>query len=481
MRALSIDVGSSSIRTALVDERGEITHAYQARLDVHTPSPGQVELDAAQIATLALSLAKQSVSEAGGADVVGITNQRATTIVFDPATGRAIGPALSWQDLRTVLDCLTWQDEGVRLAPNQSATKITWLLNHGLRSARDVRFATIDTWVAWHLSQGSDFITDRSNAYVTGLVDLESASWDVNFCQRLGLENSMLATLVDTMGPLGTASALDVPLPITAMLGDQAASLFGQSCVSEGTKITFGTGAMLDMLDPSARPTSLNRLNSGCYPIVARCANRAPTWAVEGIVLNAGSCVEWTCQLGLIATANDSADAATSVASNEGVFFVPALSGLGTPQWDFGARGAFFGLTRGTTSAHLVRAVLEGVAHRGTDLIDAAAQEVGHGISELRVDGAMSANKFLIQRLADFSGCNVAVSSQREATTQGAGLMALVGAGHLSLSDVDALWTPAWVASPSISDDERDATRATWQSMVERSKRTVPELSAVSF
>jgi glycerol kinase len=169
------------------------------------------------------------------------------------------------------------------------------------------------------------------------------------------------------------------------------------------------------------------------------------------------------------------------VASNEGVFFVPALSGLGTPEWDFGARGAFFGLTRGTTSAHLVRAVLEGVAHRGTDLIDAAAQEVGHGISELRVDGAMSANKFLIQRLADFSGCDVAVSSQREATTQGAGLMALVGAGHLTLSDVDALWTPAWVASPSISDDERNATRATWRSMVERSKRIVPELSAVSF
>jgi glycerol kinase len=169
------------------------------------------------------------------------------------------------------------------------------------------------------------------------------------------------------------------------------------------------------------------------------------------------------------------------VPSSEGVSFVPAFSGLGTPQWDFGARGAFFGLTRGSSGAHLVRAVLEGVAQRGADLLDAAEEEIGARLPEIRVDGGMSANRFFVQRLADFSGHAVAVSSEREATTRGAGLMALVAAGHLSLDDVEGLWSPSYVATSSISDDERASTRLAWRTVVQRAERTIPELSTVSF
>jgi glycerol kinase len=481
VKALAIDVGSSSIRTALVDEAGRVSNVFQQHLRVRTPSPGEVELDPTEIAELARELATRTLDEGGPCDALGITNQRATTIVFDPVTGEAVGPALGWQDLRTVLDCLVFQGQGVRLAPNQSATKIKWLVDQSGRESRDLRFATIDTWIAWHLSEGSTFATDRSNAGVTGLVNRTASAWDQRVVALLGIDEAMLPRLGDTMGSLGVASALAGSPPITAMLGDQPASLFGQSCVRGGAKITFGTGAMLDVIHGEKAPLTLNRFASGCYPTVVRSRDDTPTWGVEGIILSAGSCVEWLQDLGLLSEPSESEELASSVTSSEGVSFVPALLGLGTPQWDFGARGAFFGLTRGSSKAHLVRAVLEGVAQRGADLLDAAEVEIGTRLPELRVDGGMSANRFFVQRLADFCGHDVAVSSEREATTRGAGLMALVATDHLSLDDVEGLWSPGYVATPSLSDDERASTREAWRVSVTRAERTIPELSAVSF
>jgi len=296
----------------------------------------------------------------------------------------------------------------------------------------------------------------------------------------LGLDGVMLPHLVDTMGPHGAAVALPGGPPITALVGDQPASLFGQSCVRRGVKITLGTGAVLDAVHDVA-PTSLYRFPSGCYPTVVRSNNDVVTWGVEGIVLSAGSCVEWLRNLGLLGTLADAEALAQSVSSTDGVTFVPAFSGLGTPRWDFGARGAFFGLTRGTSTAHLVRAVLEGVAQRGADLLDAAESEVDAELGEVRVDGGMSVNSFFVQRLADFSGRIVTVSSEREATTRGVGLMALVQAGALSLENVETLWLPAYVAVPALSDAERRASREAWRADVSRAARTIPELSAVSF
>lgn len=482
MRALAIDIGTTSIRTGIVDVHGTVTHIRQEPLTVTTPNPGEVELDGMEIARLARELATTTLAEGGGADVVGITNQRATTIVFDPATGVPVGPALGWQDLRTVIDCLILQGDGLRLAPNQSATKARWLVAQSGRESRDLRFATIETWVAWHLSEGSVHVTDRSNAAVNGLVALDVNHWDAKILSTLGLDVAMMPAIVDTIGPVGVASALPGTPRITALVGDQQASLFGQSCVTQGAKITFGTGAMLDMVRGSRGPSTMKRFPSGCFPVVTRSIDGVLTWGIEGIVLSAGACIEWLRDdLGLIDDAAHTESLATSVSSVDGVTFVPALSGLGTPQWDFGARGGFFGITRGSTKAHLVRAVLEGIAHRGADLVVAAERETGTRLEEIRVDGGMSANKFFVQCLADFTGLRVAVSREREATTRGAGLMALVAIGALSLEDVEALWTPKDVYSPSTTDDQRQRERARWSSVVQRVEKTIPELSTVSF
>jgi glycerol kinase len=482
VRALAIDVGTTSIRSAIVDTDGTVTHTHRQRLTLTTPNPGEVELDAAEIARLAVDLGTRALHDAGGADVVGITNQRATTIVFDPVTGAPVGPALGWQDLRTVIDCLVLQGEGLRLAPNQSATKARWLVNASGRDSSELRFATIETWLAWNLSQGEQFVTDRSNAGVNGLVALGVEEWDQRTLSLLELDPVMMPSIVDTIGTVGHASALPGAPTISALVGDQSASLFGQSCVTRGAKITFGTGAMLDMVRGGAGPDRMTRFPSGCFPIVARSRDHEIVWGIEGIVLSAGACIEWLRDdLGLIADADETESLATSVPSSDGVAFVPALSGLGTPQWDFGARGGFFGITRGSTRAHLVRAVLEGIAHRGADLVDAAHAETGQTLDEIRVDGGMSANRFLVQRLADVTGLPVAVSPEREATTRGAGLMALVAHGALSVEDVEGLWTPSVVVTPSLSDDERLKARYDWSYVVARVEGTIPELSAVEF
>jgi glycerol kinase len=483
VRALVIDVGSTSIRAGIVDATGTVSAVEQRRLTVSSPNPGEVELDAAEIGRLALELAARSLSAGGPCDVVGIANQRATTVVFDPATGAPVGPALGWQDLRTVIDCLILQGAGLRLAPNQSATKAKWLVEQSGRDARQLRFATLETYLARVLSEGALHVTDHSNAAVTGLVELGAGGWDEPTLAALGLDPLMMPRIVDTMGPLAPASALRGAPMITALVGDQSASLFGQSCVHPGAaKVTFGTGAMLDLVSGTASPATLTRLRSGCFPIVARSRDGELTWGIEGIVLSAGTCVDWLRDdLGLIADVADTEPLARSVESTDGVSFVPALLGLGTPEWDFGARGAFFGLTRGSRKAHLVRAVLEGVAQRGADLIEAAGLETGRALTEVRVDGGMTANRFLLQCLADFAGCAVAVSPEREATTRGAGLMALVAADAMTLEDVASLWNPRERYEPMIDSSQRDAARATWRDVVERAKATIPDLSSVSF
>ena len=482
VKALAIDVGSTSIRTALVDDQGQVSCAYRDALSISTPAPGEVELDPREIRDTVFTLAKKTLDEGGPCDAVGITNQRATTIVFDPATGEAIGPALSWQDLRTVINCLVLQGQGLRLAPNQSATKAQWLVEFSGRDARDLKFATIESWLTWHLSEGAAHLSDQSNAAVTGLVTLGGDTWDLTTLDALGLDVAMMPHIVPTMGAHARATALEGSPPITALVGDQSASLFGQCCVSSGVKITLGTGAMLDLVGAQRAPTSMTALASGCFPVVVRSDADSVTWGLEAIALAAGSCLEWVRDsLGLISNVEESETLATSIDATDGVWFVPALSGLGTPEWDFGARGGFFGLTRGSSKAHLVRAVLEGIAHRCADLLDAAQRESATSIEELRVDGGMTANRFLLQCLANFTGVRVTVSPEREATTRGAGLMALVARGHLSIDDVEKLWDPREVLVPQLLESERAQLRATWNVMVGRVEKTIPELSAVKF
>jgi glycerol kinase len=484
VRALAIDVGSTSIRTALVDTQGLVSCVHRAPLRVSTPAPGEVELDPQEIRDTVFALARKTLDEGGPCDAVGITNQRATTIVFDGATGEAVGPALSWQDLRTVINCLVLQGQGIRLAPNQSATKAQWLVEQSRRHAHELRFATIESWITWHLSQGASHVTDQSNAAITGLVGLDATKWDATTLGALGLDVAMMPRIVPTMGTHvhAYATALEGSPPITALVGDQSASLFGQCCIARGVKITLGTGAMLDVVGAQRPPASTVPLASGCFPIIARSDDETVTWGLEAISMAAGSCLEWLRDsLGLLSEVDESESLATSIATSDGVWFVPAFSGLGTPKWDFGARGAFFGLTLASSKAHLVRAVLEGIAHRCADLLDAVQQESALAIDEIRVDGGMSANSFLVQCVANFTGVRVAVSSEREATTRGVGLMALVARGHLSVDDVERLWHPRENFIPQLSDVERSQLRTTWLAMVERVERTIPELSTVKF
>ncbi len=318
MRALALDIGSSSVRTAVVDETGTVSHVHQHPLSVRSPAPGEVELDPLEIANVALELAAATLRDAGPCEVLGITNQRATTIVFDAHSGEPVGPALSWQDLRTVIDCLVLQERGLRLAPNQSATKAKWLVEQSGRSPDELRFATIETWVAWHASRGATYVSDHSNASVSGLVEVSLDGWDLPTLDILGVSALGLPQLVSTAGSYGEACALSGSPTITALMGDQPASLFGQSCVRSGAKITFGTGAMLDMVHRTSAPRALTRFPSGCYPTVVRSEAGRITWGVEGIILSAGSCVEWLKDLGLLDSIDDSEVLASSVATHRG-------------------------------------------------------------------------------------------------------------------------------------------------------------------
>jgi len=478
---LVVDVGTSGVRAAVVDGDGHVGHLRHESVLPTSPMPGFVEFDARAMADAVLTVAKAAATAAGRVTAVGVTNQRASTVVWDRATGEPVGPGVGWQDLRTVATCLMLQGQGIRVAPNVSATKLAFLLDLAdPKRERDLCFGTVDTWVAWTLSGGTAHVIDATNAGVTGLVNQDATDWDDTILDALRIPRAVLPAIVDSSGVCGEATALAGAPPIAGLVGDQQGSLVGQGCVTPGTaKITFGTGGMLDLVTGDTRPTAAQRSDAGCFPIVAWRRNGRTVWGLEAAMLSAGTCVEWLRDdLGLIADAADSDTLAATVDDTGDVWFVPALLGLGTPHWDFGARGTLLGLTRGTTRAHVVRAVLEGVAHRGTDLIEAAAADAHQRIESVRVDGGMSANATFIQALADASARAVEVSPEREATTLGAAYLAGLAVGTWRDEDeIAARWKPARVIEPSGRNPRRDR----WAMAVGRAKATVPELSALDF
>jgi glycerol kinase len=490
-RLLVIDVGTTSLRAAVVDESLTILALDARPIPPGTPQPGLVEFDAVAVADTALDAAAGVLARTGAVAAVGIANQRASTVVWDRSTGEPIGPAIGWQDLRTVTECIVAKAEhGLALAPNQSATKVAWLLDHvdGARD-RDLCFGTIDSWLVWRMSAGTAHVTDHTNAATTGLLRADATGWDDVVARTLGVPSAMLPAIVPTSGAVAEANALEGSPPVAALCGDQQASLVGQGCVAPGdTKITFGTGGMLDTCTGAIRPRTARRLEHGSYPIVARShggdGGIGLTWGVEAIMLAAGSNVEWLRDdLGVIATAAESDALAASVPSAEGVTYVPAPLGLGTPRWDFGARGTLLGITRGSTRAHVVRAVLEGVAHRGTDLVEAAAADTGRAITTVRIDGGMAANATFVQALADLSGLRVEVSPVLEATTLGAAFLAGLAVGVWGrVEEAAELWNPARIVEPSADlAPFRDVARATWHSAVDRAAGWIPALSALEF
>jgi glycerol kinase len=477
---LVVDVGTSGVRAAIVAPDATIAHEHHQPVLPDSPAPGLVEFDAQVMADAALDVARRALDDGGPVGAVGVTNQRASAVVWDRATGEPIGPGLGWQDLRTVGECLVLQGEGVRLAPNQSATKVAWLLDtFDAARERDLAFGTVDSWIIWNLTGGECHVTDLSNAAVTGMTHLDRGTWSEAVTDALKIPMTMLPTIVDSTGVVGRASVLDGAPAIAGIAGDQQASLVGQGCVEPGlAKITFGTGGMLDLCLGPDRPTFETRGGGGTFPIVCWQQDGAVVWGLEAIMLSAGTNVEWLRDdLGIIESAADSHEVASGCDDADGVVYVPALLGLGTPEWDYGARGTLLGLTRGTTRAHVVRAVLEGVAQRGADLVDATETDAGVAIESLRVDGGMIDNPTFVQALADATQRRVEVSPVTEATTLGAGFLAGLAIGVWGgWDDLAATWSPRTVVEPGEALD-----RARWREAVERASAWHPDLSNLDF
>jgi glycerol kinase len=467
------------VRAAIVGPDRAVRHVHHQPVLPISPGPGLVEFDAAVLARAALNVAKETLAAGGPVEAVGIANQRASTIVWDRATGEPVGPGLGWQDLRTVGACLMLQGQGIRVAPNASATKVSYLLDTvDYNRQRDLVFGTVDTWIVWQLSGGTAHVTDASNAAVTGLFRGDGSGWSSAVLEALRIPEQMLPEVVDSSGPAGQATALPGAPPIMGIAGDQQASLIGQGCTRPGlAKVTFGTGGMLDVC-VGARPAFEARGEGGCFPIVAwRRAGRL-TWGLEAIMLSAGTAVEWLRDdLGIIDSAAESETVAGQCDDSGGVYFVPALLGLGTPKWDFGARGTMLGLTRGSGRPEVVRAVLDGVAQRGADLLEAAETDAGLRVGALRVDGGMSANGVFVQALANACRRTVEVSPVLEATTLGAAYLAGMAVGMWADEDeIAELWSPREVIEPTAPLD-----RERWRAAVERAQAWIPELSTLQF
>ena len=480
MSILVIDLGTTTIRSSILEDDGTVAATRSRHFPPTRPRPGVAEFDPNAVAACVLELSNQVLATQDGVAAVGITTQRASTVLFDQTTGVARGPGLGWQDQRTVGQCIALQAKGVRLSPNQSATKLAYLLEHfGNDSGGNLRFATLDSWIAWILSEGASHVTDATNAAVTGLVDDNASSWDADRLAILGLPPELLPTIVDSSGVIGAATALVGAPPIAALVGDQQSSLIGQGCLAPGTaKATFGTGGMLDACIGDERPSFSTRGAEGTFPIVTRQLNGHRSWGIEAILLSAGSCIEWLRDgLNIIAQPSDTDALASSVRDSGGVVFVPAFGGMGTPLWDFGARGALSGLDGATTKAEVVRAVLDGIANAGADLLLAVEADSGLHIPELRVDGGMAANATFLQLLANATGRPIAKSSVLEATTRGAGFLAGVAVGTWeSLEQTAELVTPAEVIQPL-----RRADRERWLDARQRATKVVPFLSALEF
>ncbi len=474
---LVVDAGTSSVRVGIVDATARVVAERRRPLPPATPAPGLVEFDAAALADAVLDLARALVADHGPVAAVGIANQRSSTVLWERATGDPVAPAIGWQDVRTVGRCLELAATGWRVGPNQSATKLEVLLDAvDPERNRDLCFGTVDSWLAWTLSDHRLHVTDGTNAHVTGLLDRTGDGWSAAARESLRIPAGVLPEVVDSTGVVGPADAVPGAPPIAGILGDQQASLLGQACVRPGdAKITFGTGGMLDVVLGPDRP-DFARGPAGTFPIVTRRVAGRDTWGLEAIMFAAGTSVEWLrADLELIPDEAASHDVAARAEDSGDVWFVPALLGLGTPSWDYGARGALLGLTRGTTAAQVVRAVLEGVAHQGADLVEAAVADAGRPIDVLRVDGGMSANPTFLQALADASQRPVEVSPVREATALGAAFAAGLAVGVWADDDaIAATWSPDQRIEPA-----RHLDRDRWQAAVERARSWIPELSAL--
>ena len=468
---LAIDQGTTGTSCLVVDESLRTLGRGYQELRQHFPAPGLVEHDAHEIWETVVAAAAAALNDAGvqadELDAIGIANQRETTLVWDRRSGEPIGRAIVWQDRRTAARCAELPFELIRertgLVPDPyfSATKLEWLLAHA-GAAGDLAFGTVDTWLVWKLC--GEHVTDVSNASRTMLLDITTLEWDDELLDLFSVPRALLPRLVPSSGVVGEGELLGALVPVGGIAGDQQAALFGQRCFTPGqAKATYGTGAFVLVNAGSTRRATPD----GALRTVAwQLGDSDPVYALEGAVFVAGAAIQWLRDgLGLIESAAEAEALARSLDSNEGVYFVPALAGLGAPHWAPDARGLIAGLTGGTRREHLVRAALEAIAFQTCDVLDAMAIE----LDVLRADGGAAVNGFLMQLQADLARIPVEVAAEREATALGAASLAGLAVGTWpGVEALELARPPAARYEPSLDAEEAERLLAEWRVAVRR-------------
>jgi glycerol kinase len=482
---LAIDQGTSSTRALVFDRSGHVVAGAQCALPQGYPQPGWVEHDARQILRDTQQCVKQAMAQAGvnaaGIAAIGITNQRETTLLWDRATGEPVHPAIVWQDRRTAQFCQQHQQHsawintktGLLLDPYFSATKIAWLLEHvpgARRRAEDgeLAFGTIDSWLIWHLTGGRVHATDATNASRTALFNLRTQQWDEELLAFFGVPRALLPEVHDCAASFGTTQPglFGGGITIGGVAGDQQAATFGQACFEPGmVKSTYGTGCFAVLNTGTELKLSQHRLLS----TVAYRLNGVPVFALEGSIFVAGAAVQWLRdELRLIGSTAQMEPLAASIEDTQGVYLVPAFTGLGAPWWSAETRGALFGLTRDTGIAHIARAALEAVSYQTRDLLGALSQDAGRP-AVLRVDGGMVVNDWLAQNLADILQLPVVRPRVIETTALGAAWLAGLTAGvYGSLEELAQLWQQEREFTPRLDAARADAQYQGWQQAVQR-------------
>ena len=487
---LALDQGTTSSRAIIFNPQGQIQAIAQTETKIHTPQSGWVEQDAHEIWSSQLGVVQQALASAGilAKDIcaLGLTNQRETTVVWDKRTGRALAPAIIWQDRRAAAWCnqlieknlgpIILKKTGLRIDPYFSAGKLVWLLEHveGLRALAEqghVAFGTIDSWLIWNLTQGAEHVIEASNASRTMLMNLATQTWDQNLLDQFAIPKAMLPTIINSDHYVADTAAglLGANIPITGILGDQQAALFGQSCFDLGSaKNTYGTGCFMLFNTGTQIQPSQNQLLS---TLAWKCQDQAH-YALEGSVFMAGAIVQWLRDgLGIIQHSHEVEALAASVDDSDGVVLVPAFTGLGAPHWDSDARALMCGMSRGTHKAHIARAALESIAFQVSDVLGAMQKDIGQPLKQLRVDGGASQNDMLMQFQADILNVPVMRPKMLESTAWGAAAMAGLKSGVFAdLNEIKHCWQLDRCFEPNMSSDQREAHLSKWQNALRRSR-----------
>ena len=474
---LAIDAGTTGVRTRAVYDDGRPSISSYREFTQHFPRPGWVEHDAAEIwDAVAATLADVAARTGDTIAAIGITNQRETVVAWDRRTGTPLARAIVWQDRRTAERCaelaphlpLVRRTTGLVLDPYFSGTKAAWLLeNNDMPAVEHVAVGTVDAWLVWKLTDGREFATDPSNASRTMLFDIRSMSWSSEMCGLLGVPERTLPEVRPSSGRFGVTSSvpgLADGIPISGIAGDQQAALFGQGCTTVGmAKNTYGTGSFV-LLNVG---TSCPEPTDGMLTTVAWDLGTGPVYALEGSIFVTGAAVQWLRDgLGIISESSEIGPLAASVPDTGGVYVVPAFTGLGSPWWDPYARGTIVGITRGTTRAHIARAVVESMVFQTRDAIDAMTSAGGVTLAELRVDGGASVMDMMLQHQADELGVPVLRPVDHETTALGAAYLAGLAEGvWSSTDDTRAMWQLDARFEPGQPSGRHD----TWRRAVERS------------